>query len=87
MSVNMNPDFHIAGGAIFEKHYRPEELATMWAVSADTIRRIFEKESGVLVFERQRKKTARRYRTLRIPESVALRVHKRMANFIAPANR
>jgi len=68
-------------GAIpaMERHYSPEELGQVWNLSADTVRRLFEREPGVLVIERDRSR-ARRYRTLRIPESVALRVHKRMSN-------
>jgi len=62
-----------------ERHYSPEELGQVWALSADTVRRLFEREPGVLIIERNRSR-ARRYRTLRIPESVAQRVHKRMSN-------
>ena len=62
-----------------ERHFSPEELGQVWGLSADTVRRLFEHEPGVLVIERDRSR-ARRYRTLRIPESVALRVHKRMSN-------
>ena len=62
-----------------ERHYSPEELGQVWNLSADTVRRLFEREPNVLIIERNRSR-ARRYRTLRIPESVALRVHKRMSN-------
>jgi hypothetical protein len=63
-----------------EKHFTPESLGTSWGLSADTVRRLFEKEPGVLVITRQRNRAARRYRTLRIPESVAARVHRRLSN-------
>jgi hypothetical protein len=43
-------------------------------MSADFIRRLFLHESAVLVFSRRRP-GRRVYRTLRIPESVAQRVH------------
>jgi len=62
---------------VLERHYAPEEIADLWSLSADTVRRLFEREPGVMVIERTKK---RRYRTLRIPESVALRVHRRMTN-------
>jgi hypothetical protein len=62
-----------------ERHYTPEALAEIWALSADTVRRLFEREPGVLIVSRNGKR-ARCYRTLRIPESVALRVHRRMQN-------
>jgi hypothetical protein len=68
--------------ASLERHYSPEELSQIWNLSADTVRRLFEREPGVLVIERSRSR-ARRYRTLRIPESVAQRVHRRLSN---PAN-
>ena len=54
-----------------ERHYTPEELASLWSLSADTVRRLFEGESGVLIIERPRLHGRRRYRTVRIPESVA----------------
>jgi hypothetical protein len=69
-----------ASGPAFEKHFAVEDLAEIWGLSGDTIRRLFEKEPGVLVIERCTKSRARRYRTMRIPESVALRVHRRMTN-------
>ncbi len=65
---------------ITERHYTPEELAEIWNLSTDTVRRIFENEPGVLVIERKRSGSRRRYRTLRIPESVALRVYRRLTN-------
>jgi len=52
--------------APLERHYSPEELGQIWNLSADTVRRLFEREPGVLVIERNRSR-ARRYRTLRIP--------------------
>ena len=62
-----------------ERHYTPEELASLWSLSSDTVRRLFECESGVLIIERPRLQGRRRYRTLRIPESVAARVHRRLS--------
>ena len=61
----------------FERHYAVEELAELWKMSDDFIRRLFLKEPGVVVFWHQRP-GRRVYRTLRIPESVAERVHRRM---------
>lgn len=65
---------------VTERHFSTEELGKLWNVSGDTIRRLFEREPGVLVIERARSRDARRYRTLRIPESVAERVHRRLSN-------
>jgi hypothetical protein len=71
--------FPAPAGAVGELHFSPEQLGERWNLSADTVRRLFEKEPGVLVIERKRSH-ARRYRTLRIPESVAQRVHRRLTN-------
>jgi hypothetical protein len=67
-----------SGSAANERHYTPEQLGELWGLSADTIRRLFEREEGVLVVERERN-GRRRYRTLRIPESVVERVHRRLS--------
>ena len=61
----------------FETHFAVEDLARVWGMSEDFVRRLFLKEPGVVVFYNQRP-GRRVYRTLRIPESVALRVHQRM---------
>ncbi len=62
-----------------QRHYTPEELGSLWGLSSDTVRRLFEHEPGVLLIERPRLRGQRRYRTLRIPESVAARVHRRLS--------
>ncbi len=63
--------------ATFDRHFTLEEIATNWHVSVDTVRRIFQDEPGVVVLVRARP-GRRTYRTIRIPESVVLRVHRRM---------
>ena len=65
---------------MYERHYSLAELAGMWSLSADTVRRMFENEAGVLVFENPVRSSSRRFRTLRIPESVAQRVYSRFSN-------
>jgi hypothetical protein len=60
----------------FEKLFTPAELASRWALSLDTVRRLFEREPGILVFS-SRRPGRRQYRTLRIPVSVAERVYRR----------
>ena len=52
----------------------------MLELDSETVRRLFEREPGVLVIERARSRNSRHYRTLRIPESVADRVHRRLSN-------
>lgn len=61
-----------------EKHYSVVELAQLWNLSEKTIRRMFEKEPGVLQWGKLESRSKRGYTTLRIPESVALRVHRRL---------
>jgi hypothetical protein len=61
-----------------ERHYSPDELASLWGVSADTVRNIFREEPGVLRFN-QPKQRRHKYVMMRIPESVAKRVHKRLS--------
>jgi hypothetical protein len=61
------------------KHYSAQEVAELWGLSTDYVRRLFENEPGVLVLEAPRAYgRQRRYRTLRIPESVVERVHRRL---------
>lgn len=77
MANNSNPGT-AAASIMAERHYAPEELGGLWNLSSDTVRRLFDREPGVLVIERTRN-GRRRYRTLRIPESVAERVHRRLS--------
>jgi transcriptional regulator GlxA family with amidase domain len=67
-----------AAPTAFERHYSVDELAEMWQMSDDFVRRLFLRESGVVVFYNQRP-GRRVYRTLRIPASVAERVYRRMS--------
>ena len=60
------------------RHYTPTEIAEIWNLSTDTVRKLFENEPGVLVLEDDKHRRRRRYRTLRIPEDVLERVHKRL---------
>ena len=62
--------------AALEKHYRVRELAALWGFSDNTIIRIFASEPGVIRLESGVGR--RKYTTLSIPESVALRVHERL---------
>jgi transcriptional regulator GlxA family with amidase domain len=63
-----------------EKHYSVAELAKLWSLSERTIRRMFENEPGVLAWGRSETRFKRGYRTLRIPETVVLRVHRQLRN-------
>lgn len=61
-----------------EKHYSVAELAQLWQLSHKTIRRIFENEPGVIAWGVAESRFKRRYRTLRIPATVVLRVHRQL---------
>ena len=66
-----------AAEATFERHFTVDQLAEVWGMSDDFVRRLFLHEPGVVVFYHHRP-GRRVYRTLRIPESVAQRVHTRL---------
>jgi len=61
-----------------EKHYSVSELATIWKLSENTIRRMFEHEPGVIRWGGAETRFKRRYVTLRIPETVVRRVHRHL---------
>lgn len=63
-----------------EHHYAPNELGNLWKFSGRFIRELFEDEPGVIKITRPEQMNKRRYTTLRIPESVATRVHSRLRN-------
>lgn len=63
-----------------EPHYTVAQIAEAWGLGRDVVRRVFEKEPGVLLLEADRPRFGkRRYRTLRIPASVVERVHQRLS--------
>ncbi len=61
-----------------EKHYSVIEIAKLWALSEKTVRRIFEMEPGVIQWGAGETLHKRVYRTLRVPETVLHRVHRRL---------
>jgi hypothetical protein len=63
--------------AALERHYTPKEISEMWGWSPKTVIRRFVNEPGVLLVRREETRTKRSYSQIRIPESVALRVHER----------
>jgi hypothetical protein len=56
------------------------EIAETWNLSPEVIRKMFEKEPGVLVIGNGSTRSKRGYHTLRIPESVMERVHRKFSN-------
>jgi hypothetical protein len=74
-----------------ERHFTCVELAKLWHLSKDMIRKLAAEESGVIRITREELPYARRmrkdgsvkagkrvYRSIRIPESVAKRIHERL---------
>jgi len=62
-----------------ERHYSVKEIAAMWSFSPDAVRKLFQHEPGVLTLGDQEPRHKRRYITLRIPESVVERVHRKFS--------
>jgi hypothetical protein len=60
-----------------EVHFTVQELAQLWRVSPDTIRRKFRNEAGILHLG-SAKRNRRIYDPIRIPQSVAERVYRRL---------
>ena len=64
--------------AALEKHYTVAEVASLWCLSEDTIRKIFRDDPAVLKIGAGEKLHKRGYVVLRIPESVVLRTHENL---------
>ena len=63
-----------------ERHYAVAEIAELWNLSSDKVRELFENEPGVLVIGERSPRHKRRYVTLRIPQKVLERVHRRLSS-------
>lgn len=61
-----------------ERHFTVSELSRLWFFSENTIRRLFSREPGVIKIARQPTRIKRGYTSLRIPQRVAQRVHRRL---------
>jgi hypothetical protein len=83
--VNWNPNHarttqaDLSTKQMAEQHYAPQELADLWGVSVQTIREVFKDEEGVLKLGSDGNRNRRAYKTLRIPKSIAERVHTRLS--------
>lgn len=70
----------VAGTAPYAvRHYSPAEIAELWGLSVDTVRRLFANEPGVLQISNPRR-GRRAYATMRIPEMVVARVHRKLSS-------
>jgi hypothetical protein len=78
----MNPEVSTGRSetGMYERHLSPGQIAELWGLSADKVRRLFQNEPGVLVFANATKgRRKRSYQTLRIPQYVVERVHRRLS--------
>jgi len=65
----------------YERHLSPAQVGQLWGLSADTVRRLFQNEPGVLVIGNTTPRRGKRgYKTLRIPQYVIERVRRRLSN-------
>lgn len=75
----MSVSSYISGATLaLEPHYTPAQLADKWCISPKLIREIFADEPGVLRIDRPEERNKRGYCSIRIPESVAIRMHRRL---------
>lgn len=61
----------------FEKHYRIGELAKMWGLGRETVRKLVKDDPGVIKVRLGKKKAHTIYC---VPESAAHRIHTRLLN-------
>jgi hypothetical protein len=61
-----------------ERHWSIQEIATIWGLSTQTVTKYFAEEPGVLKHGNPPTRKRRTYTTLRVPESVLIRVHTRI---------
>lgn len=70
-----------------EHHFRATELAELWGLSPALIRQLFQNEQGVirigLPSRRDGRELKRSYFSIRIPATVAERVHARITSAAA----
>ena len=66
-----------------ERPYSIKDLTVLHNLSSRTVIRLYENEPGVLILQGSpdhQRKTGRRYRTMRVPRHVYLRVKQRLEN-------
>lgn len=61
----------------FEKHYRIGELARIWGLGRETVRKLVKDEPGVVKVRLGRKRAHTMYS---VPASAAARIHTRLLN-------
>jgi hypothetical protein len=61
----------------FERHYRISDLARLWGLGRETVRKLVKDDPGVIKIRMGRKKAHTIYS---VPESAARRIHTRLLN-------
>ena len=61
----------------FEKHYRISDLARLWGLGRETVRKLVKDDPGVIKIRMGRQKAHTIYS---VPESAAHRIHTRLLN-------
>ena len=61
----------------FERHYRISDLARLWSLGRETVRKLVKEDPGVIKIRMGRKKKHTLYS---LPESAARRIHTRLLN-------
>ena len=61
----------------FEKHYRISDLARLWGLGRETVRKLVKDDPGVVKVRLGRKEAHTIYS---VPESAAQRIHMRLLN-------
>ena len=61
----------------FERHYGIGDLARIWRLGRETVRKLVKDDPGVIKIRMGRKKAHTHYS---VPESVACRIHTRLLN-------
>jgi hypothetical protein len=75
--VNVNEVVVLIEKTAFERHYRVGELAELWGLGRETVRKLIMNEPGVIKIRLGRRKAHTVYS---VPQSVAERVHTRLLN-------
>jgi len=78
VTITGDTSHKLVGMQAYERHYTVSQLSKLWVFSESTIRRLFSKEPGVIKLCHEPTRKRRGYTSLRIPERIAQRVHRRL---------
>lgn len=74
---NLSPEGTGPADVALERHYTVGQIAKSWHADYKTVRRMFEGEPGVLIWGPGERRFKRSHVSMRIPESVVIRVHRK----------